>query len=80
MVRNSGGRMSLLGTGRVMSQTRMHAVFLPRAISASGREPMGLAMAAAMAAAGSASGAAGRMDSGPTIRSAGKLTSSPVLP
>ena len=33
--------MSLFGTGRVMSQTTMHAVFFPLASSASGFDPIG---------------------------------------
>ena len=51
-VRSTGGRISLFGTGRVMSQTTTHAVFLPFASSASGFEPMGLASAASSAASG----------------------------
>ncbi len=45
-----GGRITRLGAGRVMSQTLMAAVFLPRASSTSGAQPMGASSAAAMAA------------------------------
>ena len=40
--RTSSGRNRPLGTGRVMSHTRMQALFAPRAASASGRAPTGL--------------------------------------
>ena len=39
--RSSGGRVSQLGAGRVMSQTEIAAVFLPAAKVESGLLPMG---------------------------------------
>ena len=45
-----GRRNRPLGTGRVMSQIRMQALALPRARSASGGAPMGLAKACMTAA------------------------------
>ena len=47
---SSGGRVSRLGAGRVMSQTEMAAVRFPVASSASGLEPMGWSSAAPSAA------------------------------
>ena len=55
MVSIIGRRNSRFGTGRVMSQIRMQALFLPRASSASAGAPIGLASAAAMAPLGSGS-------------------------
>ena len=48
-----GRRNSRFGTGRVMSQMRMQALFLPRASSESGAEQIGLTNAAEIAARGS---------------------------
>ncbi len=55
IVSTIGRRNSRFGTGRVMSQIRMQALFLPRASAVSGGEPIGRASAAAMAACGSGS-------------------------
>ena len=44
---SSGGRNRPFGTGRVMSQIRMQALFAPRASSASGGVPTGAASASA---------------------------------
>jgi len=60
--------------------TRMQAFLRLRARSASGGLPMGLARASTIARTGSATGAAGRMASGPTTRSSGSSTGSPVRP
>jgi hypothetical protein len=54
-VRISAGRKRPFGTGRVMSQIRMHAERLPRASAASGGTPTGSASARRTAPAASAS-------------------------
>src|SRR5262249_44346001 len=59
-VRTSAGKKRPFGTGRVMSQTRMHAERLPRASSASAGPPTGSASARSMAAAGSGQGGMAR--------------------
>ncbi len=75
-----GPRIVRLGTGRVMSQTRIQALLRPRAISRKGSVPMGVSIAPATAFSGSPRGVTSPMVRGPTTRPAGNSTGRPVRP
>src|SRR5258706_11798947 len=77
---SSGGRTWRLGAGRVMSQTEMAALDLPRASSASGGEATGLSSADSIAPAGSGNGRAERASRTRYRYPSGSVTVSPVFP
>ena len=70
----SGGSSVPLGTGRVMSQMRMQALFRPRAISESGGDPTGFSSASFTARNGSRTGSIGCLPITVTRRSSGSRT------
>jgi hypothetical protein len=77
---SSGGNVSQLGAGRVISQTEIAAVFLPAARSRNGLLAMGRLRAASSAAATFANREADRLSITSYRGPSGKLTSNPSWP
>ncbi len=76
----TGGMMTLLGTGRVMSETRMQALLYPHANSRKGAAPMGAARDSRTASSAQCIGGRGVSRRTAATLSAGSSTSSPFFP